>query len=164
MRLFIAIRLSEELTASVTGTMHGLKKAGVKGSYVPSGNLHLTLAFLGEVQDRTPVEEALRTVRFRPFRLSLSGMGSFGDLLWVGLKGNQGLSGLVRDIRAALDAAGIEYDRGKFVPHITIIRRSSGKWQQVPAPRGEMMVRRVSLMRSEQKDGKRVYTEVYSII
>ncbi len=163
MRLFIAIRLSEDLQTSVTATMHSLKKAGVKGSYVPSGNLHLTLAFLGEVQDRAPVQEALQAVHFKPFRLSLSEMGNFGDLLWIGLKGNQGLSGLARDIRTALDSAEISYDRAKFVPHITIVRKAAGKWKTVPAPRGEMMVRKVSLMKSEQKDGKRVYTEVFSI-
>ena len=35
MRLFFAILLSEEMKKSVTGTMHELKKAGVRGSYVP---------------------------------------------------------------------------------------------------------------------------------
>ena len=163
MRLFIAIKLSEELQSSITSTMHSLKKAGVKGSYVPSGNLHLTMAFIGEVQDRSPVQEALQNVHFKPFRLSLSEMGNFGDILWIGLKGNQGLSGLARDIRSALDAAEIPYDRSKFVPHITIIRKAAGKWKTVPAPKGEMMVRKVSLMKSEQKDGKRVYTEIFSI-
>ena len=163
MRLFIAIELSEELRTSITAAMHGLKKAGVKGSYVPSGNLHLTLAFLGEVRERNVVIEALRDLTFKPFRLSLSEMGCFGDLLWVGVKGNQGLSGVVRDTRAALDAAGIEFDRKKFVPHITIIRKAAGRWQQVPAPKGEMMVRKVSLMRSDLRDGKRIYTEIFSV-
>ena len=43
MRLFIAIQLSDEMKKTVTGTMHELKKAGVKGSYVPLQNLHVTL-------------------------------------------------------------------------------------------------------------------------
>ena len=90
----------------------------------------------------------------------LSEMGTFGDLLWVGLKGNQGLSAVVRDVRGALDAAGIDYDKKKFVPHITIIRKMNGNWKSVPAPKGEMMVKKISLMKSEVKDGKRVYTEI----
>ena len=60
---------------------------------------------------------------------------------------------------AALDEAGIPYDRKKFVPHITIIRRMTGKWKQVPAPKGEMMVKSISLMKSVEKDGRRVYIE-----
>ena len=62
-----------------------------------------------------------------------------------------------------LDAAGIDYDRKKFEPHITIVRRSSGRWQGAAAPKGEMMVRKVSLMKSEEKGGKRVYTELFSV-
>ena len=90
-------------------------------------------------------------------------MGTFGDLLWVGIKGNQGLSGLVRDVRAALDAAGIPYDAKKFVPHITIVRGMSGSWRQVSVPRAEMAVKKVSLMKSAVRDGKRVYTELFSV-
>lgn len=160
MRLFIAIQLSEEMKSSITGTMHELKKAGVRGSYVPTQNLHLTLAFIGETEDAAAVKEALSTVSFRPFRLALSDMGCFGDLIWVGLKGNQGLSAAVKSVRDALDSAGIGYDRKKFVPHITMVRKASGRWQQTPAPKGEMMVKKISLMKSEQKDGKRVYTEL----
>ena len=161
MRLFVAITLSDEMKKTVTGTLHSLKKAGVKGSYVPSQNLHLTLAFIGEVKDSSAVKEALQTVKLKPFRLSLSEMGTFGDLLWVGLKGNQGLSAAVKDVRGALDAAGIDYDKKKFVPHITIIRKMNGSWKSVPAPKCEMMVKKISLMKSEVKDGKRVYTEIF---
>ena len=162
MRLFVAIQLSDEMKSSITASMHALKKAGVRGSYVPAQNLHLTLAFIGEADRATPVKDALKEVSFKPFRLSMTEMGNFGDLLWVGLKGNQGLSGVVNSVRNALDAAGIEYDRKKFVPHITVIRKASGRWQQVEAPRGDMMVRKISLMKSEQKDSKRVYTEIFS--
>jgi 2'-5' RNA ligase len=162
MRLFVAITLSDEIKSSVTASMHALKKAGVKGSYVPSQNLHLTLAFIGEVEGSTAVKEALQTVKFKPFRLSLSEMGTFGDLLWVGLKGNQGLSAAVREVRGALDAAGISYDTKKFTPHITLIRKMTGNWKQITPPRGEMMVRKISLMKSEQKDGRMVYTQIDS--
>ena len=51
MRLFVAVQLSEEMKKSILACMHGLKKAGVSGSYVPAQNLHLTLAFLGEMKD-----------------------------------------------------------------------------------------------------------------
>ena len=160
MRLFAAIQLSDELKSSITGTLHEMKKAGVKGSYVPTQNLHLTLAFIGETKNAAAAKAAVKSIEFKPFRLTLSEMGCFGDLIWVGMKGNQGLSGVARSVRKALDEAGIEYDRKEFVPHITIIRKAAGKWQQVPAPRGEMMVKKISLMKSEVRDGKRVYTEI----
>ena len=163
MRLFMAIQLSEEMKAALIESMHGLKKLGVKGRYVPGQNLHVTLAFLGECPDAAPAKDVLKQLSFKPFRLSLSQPGTFGDLLWVGLKGNQGLSALVRELRADLDQAGIEYDRKSFQPHITIVREMSGPWQKLPQPKGEMMVKKVSLMRSDIRDGKRVYTELFSV-
>ena len=160
MRLFVAIELSEEMKTAATETMHALKRQGVRGSYIPKQNLHVTLAFIGETKETGAVKDAMRAVSVKPFRLAYSDMGTFGDLLWAGIKGNQGLSAAAKDVRAALDAAGIEYDRKKYSPHITLIRKMSGNWKQVPAPKGEMMVKKISLMKSEVKDGKRVYTEV----
>ena len=163
MRLFIAILLTDEMRSSLIGTMHALKQVGIRGSYVPAQNLHLTLAFIGETDDAGAVKDAMQTLKFKSFRLSLSGLGTFGDRLWAGLRGNQGLSAVAKDLREALDEAGIPYDKKTFTPHITLVRRMNGNWQTVPAPKGEMMVRRISLMRSVLKDGKRVYTEIFSV-
>ena len=162
MRLFVAVQLSDEMKKSIGGTLHSLKQKGVRGNYIPLQNLHLTLAFIGETDDPGAVKEALKEISFKPFRLSLSEMGTFGDLLYVGMKGNQGLSAAAKSVRDALDKAGIDYDKKKFTPHITIIRKASGSWKQVPAPKGEMMVKKISLMKTTFKDGKPVYSEVCS--
>ena len=142
--------------------LHALKQAGVKGSYVPLQNLHLTLAFIGETEEPGAVKDALKELSLKPFKLSLSETGSFGDLLYVGVKGNQGLSAAAKSVRAALDAAGIPYDREKFVPHITLVRKAGGNWKQAPVPKDTMMVRKISLMKTSFKDGKPVYSEVCS--
>ena len=93
MRLFIAIMLSDDMKKSVIGTMHELKKADVRGSYVPAQNLHVTLAFIGETKDAAAVKAAMQTISCKPFRMAFADMGVFDNLLWVGIKGNQGLSG-----------------------------------------------------------------------
>ncbi len=160
MRLFVALRLSDEMLKSLTDVMHDLKKQGIKGNYVPMKNLHLTLAFIGETDDVSAVKEALKGISVKPFRLTLSDMGTFGDILWAGVKGNQGLSTVARQVRDALDTAQVTYDRKKFEPHITLIRKMSGNWKKVSAPKGEMMVKGISLMKSSQKDGRTVYTEL----
>jgi len=160
MRVFVAITLSNELKKTITGTLHDLKQKGIKGNYVPVQNLHLTLAFIGETDKPGDVKEALKNVSFKPFRLSLSDLGTFGDVLWVGVKGNQGLSAAAKSVRDALDAAGISYDCQKFVPHITLVRKAAGNWKQITAPKGEMTVTKISLMKSAVKNGKPVYTEL----
>ena len=160
MRLFVAIQLSDEMKKAAVETLHVLKKKGITGNYVPTQNLHLTLAFIGETDDPGAVKDALKGVPLKPFRMTFSDMGNFGDLLWIGVKGNQGLSGAAKAVRDALDGAGIEYDRKKFAPHITVIRKASGSWKGIPAPKGDMMVKKISLMKSTNKDGKHVYAEV----
>ncbi len=162
MRLFVAIQLSEDMKKTMAGTLHDLKQKGVRGNYVPLQNMHLTLAFIGEMEDPRTVKEALSEISVKPFKLAFSDMGTFGDLLWVGIKGNQGLSAAAKAVRDALDAAGIDYDRKKFTPHVTIIRKANGSWKQVKAPKGDMMVKKISLMKTTFKDGKPVYSEVCS--
>ena len=162
-RLFVAVQLSEDMKKAVTAVLHDMKKQGIRGSYVPTSNLHLTLAFIGEIKETDKVREALKTLKYKPFRLGFSELGCFGDILWAGVKGNQGLMGAAKDVRDALKAAEIPYDTQKFVPHITLIRKFSGNWKLAPCPKGEMMVKKISLMKSEQKDGKPVYTEIFSV-
>lgn len=159
-RLFVAITLSDEIRKTVNQTLHEMKQRGIKGNYSPTANLHLTLAFIGEIREPEQVMEVLKTVSWKPFKLSLDGLGCFGDILWVGVKGNQGLNNAARSIRDALSSAQIHFDAKKFEPHITLIRKASGNWKQVPAPKGEMMVKKISLMKSEQKNGRPVYTEI----
>lgn len=161
MRLFIAIQLSDNTKKALVNLMHELKKQGVDGNYVPAQNLHMTLAFIGEYDDPAKIKEVISRVPVPEFRLSLSDMGNFGNILWAGVKGNQKLKAYVKDLRSALDVEGIPYDRDKFVPHITLIRKYTAKRShKVSMPKAEMMVKKASLMKSEQKNGKAVYKEV----
>lgn len=161
MRLFIAIQLSDPMKKALVNMMHELKKQGVEGNYVPAQNLHMTLAFIGEYDDPARIKEVISRVPVPEFRMSLSDMGNFGNILWAGVRGNQKLKAYVKDLRSALDAEGIPYDRDKFVPHITLIRKYTAKRSyKVSMPKAEMMVKRASLMKSEQKNGKPVYKEL----
>ena len=161
MRLFIAIRLSEEMKKALVACMHDLKKQGVDGNYVPAQNLHMTLAFIGEYDDPSKVKEVIRRVPLPEFRLTLSEKGNFGNILWAGVKGNQKLKTYVKDLRAALSEEGIPFDNEKFVPHITLIRKFSVKKPyQFRLPKAEMTVKKVSLMKSEMKNGKVAYREM----
>ncbi len=161
MRLFVAIQLSDEMKKALVDCMHDLKKQGVDGKFVPAQNLHVTLAFIGEYDDPKKVKQVIDRVPLPEFRLSLSEKGNFGDLLWIGVKGNQKLKTYVKELREALAGSGIPCDRDKFVPHITLIRKSSAKKPyQVRVPKADMMVKKASLMKSERRDGKTVYKEL----
>ncbi len=143
--------------------MHDLKKQGVEGNYVPAQNLHMTLAFIGEYDNPGQIKEILRSLPLPEFRLSLSEKGNFGNILWAGVKGkgNQKLAAYVKALRAALSAEEVPCDTDKFIPHITLIRKASAKKPiQTPLPKADMMVKKASLMKSEQKNGKVSYREL----
>ena len=106
--------------------------------------------------------DALETVSFRPFDIELSGYGNIRDLWWVGTSDPAALEAVVRRVRRALAEAGIPFDKKRFMPHITILRRADTRNGSLPAleiPRVNMTVDRVSLMRSERGRNGMIYTE-----
>ncbi len=164
MRLFIAIQLDDGMKRTITETQAYLRKRRVGGNYTKPENLHVTLAFIGEYNDPDRVLEVMQTLPFAPIPISLEGFGCFGDLYWCGLGGEAALSAYVRRLRRALADAGIPFDRKRFSPHITLIRRAS--FTQMPAveiPGTAMTVRTVTLMRSDRGSSGIIYTELGSV-
>ena len=160
MRLFIAIRLSCEMKRALLACMRDLKKQGVKGKFVPEENLHLTLAFIGEYDDPTYVKRVIDSIPAPRFGLGLSGCGSFGELLWAGIKENKELESYAEGLRAALKAADIPFDRKRFIPHITLVRKVKTKnTYDVHLSEAGMTVTKAALMESVMKKGKVEYRE-----
>jgi 2'-5' RNA ligase len=160
MRLFIAISLSDAVKEALIDAQNIMYDCGVRGSYTKEENLHMTLAFIGENPDTDTIMEALSTVVATPFDLTLKGVGCFGDLWWAGIDESVPLSSVVRRIRRALAEGPIPFDKKKFTPHITLIRKARGKMPGIQIPPISMTVDSISLMRSDQSKSGMIYTEV----
>lgn len=163
MRLFIAIPLEGAARAAALGVQDEFRRHGVRGNYTKPENLHLTLAFIGEYPDAQDVLDAIGAVPFAPVELRLRGIGAFGDLWWIGFERCDALEAYVRRLRRALSDAGIPFDRKRFSPHVTLLRRA------VPGPLGmpgaavppaAMTAGRVRLMRSDRGRDGMIYTEI----
>ena len=167
MRLFIAIQLNDEARESVRETQAAFRRQGVRGNYTAAENLHLTLAFIGEYGDPDSVLDAMETVRFSPFSLTMEKTGCFGDLWWTGFADSKPLDDLVRNLRHALADAGIPYDKKKFKAHCTILRRAayakSGNLPRIDAAPVSMRAERISLMLSTRGRYGMIYTELGSV-
>ena len=163
MRLFIAINLSREMKAALLDAQRAMFDRGVRGNFSPEENLHLTLAFIGEYPAPQPVLDALRTVTFSPFALTLDGVGCFGDLWWAGLRESAPLAAAARRVRRALAENGIPFDRKRFSPHITLIRRATRSAADIRLAPAEMTVRAISLMRSDRGRNGMIYTELGAV-
>ena len=124
LRLFVGIEFPPELKLRLS-----LLCAGVGGAkWVDPGNLHLTLRFIGEIDEAlaADIDEALLRVRARPFTLQLAGTGVFGgnrpNALWVGVEKNPALVALRDKIEQALVRVGLEPEGRRFAPHVTLAR------------------------------------------
>ena len=167
MRLFIAIEFNEEILQALTNLQSEWKVLGIRGNITPVQNLHLTLAFIGEYGNPTAVLEAMNSVPFGAFNVRLDGIGSFRDLYWAGIAENVALANYVRRLRKALAEHSVPFDRKKFSPHITLVRRAefNGKMEELlkNPPIGEMEVKSVSLMSSTRGKNGMIYQNVGSV-
>lgn len=171
MRLFIAINFSEEVKDNLISTIDELKKYSLSGNYTAQENLHLTLAFLGEVHEKRikKIRNAFGKINNKPFPITVSDFGSFmirGEkLYWRGIEENKELEGLQQQLVSELKNEGFNLDEKLFKPHITLGRRckmrkefSQEAFSNNLTP-VSMVVSRISLMESERIKGKLIYTE-----
>ena len=123
-RLFVALELPEAVRDRL-----GMLQGGVPGArWAHDDQLHLTLRFIGEVDDNVghDIDDALSGIRAPGFELELSGVGEFGGknprALWAGVETSEALLHLQRKIETALQRIGLEAEPRKFTPHITLAR------------------------------------------
>ena len=161
-RLFIAIRFSEEILDALLRAQEQLRRGGARGNFSAPENLHLTLAFIGESSDVLTLRRVIDRAAGAPFPLAVSGAGRFGALWWAGVEENPALEALAARLREGCKRAGFRIDEKPFRAHVTLAREL--KYDALPRleiPRTEMTVTRVSLMKSERVSGRLTYTEVY---
>ncbi len=128
MRTFVAVEISnQEILNSIQEIQSKLK---IQAKPVSIKNIHFTMLFLGEISDSMSQEviEKLSSIKFRPFDVSIQGIGVFPKpshprIIWVDTdkEGGQKLSQLASAIIEKLSSLGFKADK-PFKPHITIFR------------------------------------------
>ena len=161
MRLFIAIKLDDNMVEALSDYLDDMRAAGVRGNFTKPENIHITLAFIGEYGNPQDVLDVMAETDFSAFDISLDRTGDFGELFWAGISDNPALASYVKRLRKGLADAGIPFDRKKFSPHITLVRKPIYKhWHPENPPKGHMRVERISLMKSERGKNGMIYTEL----
>lgn len=125
MRLFVAIEPTSDLRQALLALRCPLPNV----RWLPPEQLHLTMAFLGEVAE-TQLDQLCRrlaTVAAPRFDLAFDRTGCFPNphnprVLWVGCTHKPLLDQLARDIGQAALACGIRLEERPFHPHITVAR------------------------------------------
>lgn len=162
-RIFIAIQFTDEFRQKLVSIQNALMQRGVEGNFCPFGNLHLTLSFIGEKYDLPATHKAVSEVRFQPFSLRLSKLGTFPTkrgVIWCGVEDMDTLVALASKLRERLSANGVMYKVYEFFPHISLVQSPSCIVTDVDVPEASMQVERISVMMSDRVEGELRYWEV----
>jgi len=140
MRCFIAIDINQTIRAALGNLQQELqKKADIKKggvTWVKPDAIHLTLKFLGEIEDEqlADVSDIVKDVagRHKSFQLSIESVGCFGGksarVLWVGTgEGSENLLRLQKDLEQQLVLAGWPAEEREFTGHLTLCRVKDSK-------------------------------------
>ena len=175
MRTFIAIELEEEVKEHLANIQTETQKLCRRGNYTPKENFHLTLHFLGEVEeeDLDYLQEAIFETarRNRPFTLTLDKVGFFPrgnkGILWVGLEKSNPLQRLFSTLEKSLEQQGFARERKGLSPHITLGREVEPQRSFLDVKKGvkvepmRVSVRSISLMESVRRGPKLVYVPLF---
>lgn len=170
MRLFIAINFDSATKDRLIQLQTRLRES-LRGNFSRPENLHLTLAFLGEVppQRVAAVRRAMDTLCFAPVTLCFDRLGSFGRtddgcILWCGIRENAALRTVQAALVAALAQQGFPPEERRFAAHITLAREAAVRQPVEPlfgAP-FSYTADQLSLMCSDRIQGRLTYTELYA--
>ncbi|PIU89571.1 RNA 2',3'-cyclic phosphodiesterase [archaeon CG_4_10_14_0_2_um_filter_Archaea_38_6] len=122
MRCFFAVEIPENARQSVEELM--CRYGNVR--FIPASNLHITLKFMGEIEDVDELIRCAEKVKHEFFSVKLSGIDAFPDkvfprILWIGVgEGNVGLFKLSQELGRHVSRFGV--DNSGFVSHLTIAR------------------------------------------
>lgn len=131
-RIFIAVELDGVLRTSITDLEARLATAGAHLRWIPEGNLHFTVRFLGEITPAQLAQVKLVTREVAaatvPFRLDLHGVGAFPSpqrpqIVWVGVReGAAELAALSTALDAGLMRHQFPAEKREYVAHLTVAR------------------------------------------
>ncbi|TNM60861.1 RNA 2',3'-cyclic phosphodiesterase [Aliirhizobium smilacinae] len=123
-RLFTALEVPRNVALSLS-----LLRGGIPGArWIDVENYHITLRFIGDVDNRTADEIVDRLDRIdRPeFQAQLTGIGSFGSKkphsIWAGVSMSADMLALQGEIERICQRIALPPDPRKFMPHVTLAR------------------------------------------
>jgi 2'-5' RNA ligase len=137
MRCFVAVKVGEAVRDLLVRVQETLRRADAHVKWVERENLHLTLKFLGDLDDGQVATLkgllASEAARWRKMSLEYAGIGTFPErgaprVVWAGATGDvDRLTGLATAVERHAESVGVPRERHPFVAHLTIGRVKSDR-------------------------------------
>lgn len=184
-RAFIALEIPTQTHQEISNQTASLRKNldAHTVRWVPPGNIHLTLKFLGDVS-QTKIEQICEVLsdlagRHEKHAFKISGLGAFPNtrrprVLWIGIQAPETLTALYQGLEASTAKLGFPPEKRPFNPHLTIGRVK----QHIPPASMQSLQKALSsikigyidtvevealdLFKSDLKPSGAVYTKLYS--
>jgi len=178
-RMFVAIEAPGTICRIMASAREFLGTFEKDLKWIESDNIHITVKFLGDVEERT-IPQILDSVdrvtaETRAFRLCSQQVGGGprmdqARVVWLGWGGETGiLSDLHGRLEDAVEVLGIPKEKRRYYPHITFAR-ATRKPVDLPGEVAELsnpvhfMVERLVIFRSDLRPDGAVYTPLgYSV-
>lgn len=167
MRLFIALELTEPIKRTLRSLALDIKQNSEHARLAREENMHITLAFLGELPQEKlgAVRRCMERVQPGAFSLELEKLGVFrrcdGDTWWLGVRKTPELLSLQSSLCAELGRAGFRLEEREFRPHITLCRdtvlKPYFKSSDIELPELEQTADHITLFESARERGRLVY-------
>ena len=135
-RTFIAVDLDEErVKREIVDFQRRLLDEGGDLKIVAPENIHLTLRFLGEVEEDLvqKVIESMKQLNVQQFEIQFKGVGAFPSItrmnvIWIAIrKGAEELEAIAEALEPSLSEIGIPKDSNGFSAHVTVARVRTGR-------------------------------------
>lgn len=175
-RIFIAIDLPQEIRDRIREAQEVIASTTSRLSLVDPRMAHITLKFIGEVQERMigPISEAMEGIRFQPFELTVEGVGGNNSrqprVVWAGVRDAGECRKLSRLTEDRLVPLGIRREDRPFTPHVTIARVKQFHPSLLDAMRrigkmhfGSSCVSGISLKKSTLRPEGAFYEDLYRV-
>jgi 2'-5' RNA ligase len=164
MRTFIAIELSGKIKKEIQKIQNSLPE--FKGKKTEFENLHLTLKFLGEIDEKTleEIRKRLREIKLNEFEAEIDSIGIFSErIVWVGIRNCEKLQ---KEVDEKLEEL-FEKEK-RFMGHLTIARVKNLKNKEefleglkgIEIPKMKFFVTNFNLKKSTLTEEKPVYENI----
>jgi 2'-5' RNA ligase len=175
-RTFIAIDLAPEVRERMRGPQGRLAGCRARLTLVSPASIHITLKFLGEIDERAlgRVKEALSGIRFEPFEIEVGGVRgnppSSPRVVWSVVRDEGGCGRLFSLVEEALSPLGIPKEKRAYTPHATLARVKRFDPSLLPLLRdlaaeefGSCPVRCIKLKKSTLSPSGPIYEDILEV-
>ncbi|MBC7110187.1 MAG: RNA 2',3'-cyclic phosphodiesterase [Archaeoglobi archaeon] len=175
-RCFVAVNLNDEIKKELEKLQKRFEDLPLK--FVKPESMHITLKFLGEVEESRVrrLMEKMEEIRARSFTLRVEGLGVFPNervprVLWAGVSGD--FREVYHEVERITSELGFPKEKRAFHPHVTIARikylspserdEMIGRIKGISFEGGEMRVESIELMKSTLLRTGAVYEPLKSV-